>query len=115
MPFACAYDGIRLDYEEVGDGRPSLYDLAELMMKIGVPTPIVAGDEDEACLRPGMLIKCAIATAGLAVLPKAGHLVNLEDPAPFNRLLHEFLLAAELGRWPARDPRSLGGEGYGVR
>ena len=85
------------------------------MTKIRVPPLIVAGDEDEACHRPGMLMKRAIATAGLAVLPKAGHLVNLEDPAPFNRLLHEFLLAAELGRWPARDPRSLGGEGYGVR
>lgn len=95
--------------------RPSLYDLVEPMAKIRVPTLIVAGDEDEACLQPGVLMKHAIATAGLVVLPKTGHLVNLEDPALFNRILHEFLLAAEFGRWPARDPRSIGGDGHGVR
>lgn len=59
-------------------------------------------------------MKRTIATAGLAVLPKTGHLVNLEDPALFNRMLHEFLLAAELGRWSARDPGSVGGDGHGV-
>lgn len=95
--------------------RPSLYDLVEPMTKIRVPTLIVAGDEDEACLQPGILMKRTIATAGLAVLPKTGHLVNLEDPALFNRMLREFLLAAELGRWPVRDPRSVGGDGHGVR
>lgn len=95
--------------------RPSLYDLVEPMAKIHVPTLIVAGDEDEACLQPGILMKHTIATAGLVVLPKTGHLVNLEDPALFNRILGEFLAAAELGRWPARDPRSLGGDGHGVR
>ena len=95
--------------------RPSLYDLVEPMTKIRVPTLIVAGDEDEACLQPGILMKRTIATAGLAVLPKTGHLVNLEDPALFNRMLREFLLAAELGRWPVRDPRSMGGDGHGVR
>jgi len=95
--------------------RPSLYDLVEPMAKIRVPTLIVAGDEDEACLQPGILMKHTIATAGLVVLPKTGHLVNLEDPTLFNRILGEFLLAAELGRWPARDPRSVGGDGHGVR
>lgn len=95
--------------------RPSLYDLVEPMTTIRVPTLIVAGDEDEACLQPGMLMKRTIATAGLAVLPKTGHLVNLEDPALFNRMLREFLLAAELGRWPVRDPRTVGGNRHGVR
>ncbi|HYL32724.1 MAG TPA: alpha/beta hydrolase [Stellaceae bacterium] len=95
--------------------RPSLYDLVEPMARIRAPTLIVAGDEDEACLQPGLLMKHAIVTAGLVVLPKTGHLVNLEDPALFNRTLREFLLAVELGRWPARDPRSLGGDAHGVR
>ena len=94
--------------------RPSLYDLVEPMARIRVPTLIVAGDEDEACLQPGILMKHAIVTAGLIVLPKTGHLVNLEDPALFNRILREFLLAVELGRWPARDPRSLGSDAHGV-
>ncbi|MGH6968353.1 MAG: alpha/beta fold hydrolase [Stellaceae bacterium] len=95
--------------------RPSLYNLVENMSKIAVPTLIVAGDEDEACLQPGILLKRTITTSGLVVLPKTGHLVNLEDPALFNRIVGDFLLAAELGSWPARDPRSLGGDGHGVR
>ncbi|HZT51043.1 MAG TPA: alpha/beta fold hydrolase [Stellaceae bacterium] len=95
--------------------RPSLYDLVDRMAQIRVPTLIVTGDEDEACLQPGLLLKRIIATSGLAVLPKTGHLVNLEDPALFNRTLGEFLFAVELGRWPARDPRSLRGDGHGAR
>jgi pimeloyl-ACP methyl ester carboxylesterase len=95
--------------------RPSLYDLVEPMSQIRVPTLIVAGDEDEACLQPGILMKHVISTAGLVVLPKTGHLVNLEDPALFNRTLREFLLAVECGRWHARDPRSLGGDAHGGR
>lgn len=89
--------------------RASLYDLVERMAKIAAPTLIVAGDEDESCIQPGILMKRAIAASGLVVLPKTGHLVNLEDPALFNRILEDFLLAVELGRWPARDPRSLPG------
>lgn len=95
--------------------RPSLYDLVDRMVKIAAPTLIVAGDEDEACLQPGILMKRAIATSGLVILPKTGHLVNLEDPALFNRILEDFLLAVEVGRWPPRDPRSLGGSAHGGR
>jgi pimeloyl-ACP methyl ester carboxylesterase len=91
--------------------RPSLYDLVDRMTKIMAPTLIVAGDEDEACIQPGILMKRTIATSGLVVLPKTGHLVNLEDPALFNRLLEDFLLAVETGRWPPRDPRQLTGGG----
>ena len=89
--------------------RPSLYDLAAEMKALAVPTLIVSGDEDEACLAPGLLMKRAIATAGLVVLPQAGHLVNLEDPDLFNRTLLDFFHAVERGRWQARDPRSRSG------
>jgi hypothetical protein len=44
--------------------------------------------------------------AALAVLPKSGHGINLEEPALFNRLLEDFLHRVEGGRWGARDPRS---------
>jgi len=40
------------------------------------------------------------------VLPKSGHTVNLEEPELFNRLLADFLAAAEAGRWGTRDPRA---------
>jgi pimeloyl-ACP methyl ester carboxylesterase len=87
--------------------RPSLWDLTAEMQRIAAPTLIVTGDEDESCLLPGILMKRSIPAAGLVVMPKAGHLVNLEDPDLFNRTLLEFFHAVEAGRWAARDPRSL--------
>src|SRR5258708_2480800 len=79
--------------------RPSLYDLTADMARITAPTLIVAGDEDDAVLEPSLLMKRTIPTAGLVVLPKSGHLTNLEDPALFNRLLEDFFHQVESGRW----------------
>ena len=86
--------------------RPSLYDLTEEMKRIDVPTLILAGDEEEPCLEACLLMKRCIPTAGLAVLPKSGHAINLEEPALFNQLLEDFLHQVEAGRWGARDPRA---------
>jgi len=82
--------------------RPSLYDLTVEMASITAPTLIVAGDEDDAVLEPSLLMKRTIPTAGLVVLPKSGHMTNLEDPALFNRLLEDFFHQVESGRWPER-------------
>ena len=87
--------------------RPSLYELVEDMKKIDVPTLIITGDEDDPCLEPALLMKRAIPTAGLVVLPYAGHTINIEDPEPFNAALFEFFLRADRGRVAPRDPRSL--------
>jgi pimeloyl-ACP methyl ester carboxylesterase len=87
--------------------RPSLYDLVEDMRRLTVPTLVVTGDEDDACLDPALLMKRSIPSAGLVVLPKAGHTINLEDPEAFNRALLEFFHAVELGRWGLRDRRSM--------
>ena len=65
------------------------------------------GDEDEACLEPGLLLKRTISTAGLAVVPSSGHGLNLEEPELFNDLIRTLVGAAEAGTWPTRDPRSL--------
>ncbi len=89
--------------------RPSLWSLVEPMRRLAVPTLIVTGDEDEACLEPGILMKRSIPTAGLVVMPQAGHLVNLEDPDVFNRTLLDFFHAVGQGRWRPRDPRSRAG------
>ena len=82
--------------------RPSLYKLTADMARITAPVLIVAGDEDEPTLEPGLLMKRTIATAALAVLPKTGHMANLEEPALFNRLLEDFFHQVESGRWPAK-------------
>ncbi len=83
--------------------RPSLYDLQKEMAAITVPTLIVAGDEDDPTLEPSLLMKRCIPSAGLAVLPRSGHVLNLEDPALFNQLLEEFFHQIESGRWRARE------------
>ncbi|HEY5896037.1 MAG TPA: alpha/beta hydrolase [Burkholderiales bacterium] len=86
--------------------RPSLYDLVEPMKKMTVPTLIMLGDEEEPALEANLLMKRCIPTAGLAVFPKSGHAINLEEPALFNSLLGDFLHRVEAGRWGARDPRA---------
>ena len=86
--------------------RPSLYALTEEMKRIPVPTLILAGDEEEPCLEVCLLMKRCIPKAGLAVLPKSGHAINLEEPALFNRLLEDFLHQVQAGRWSERDPHA---------
>ena len=86
--------------------RPSLYGLTEEMKKIPVPTLILAGDEEEPCLEACLLMKRCIPKAGLALLPKSGHTINLEEPSLFNRLLEDFLHRVQAGRWTERDPHA---------
>ena len=86
--------------------RPSLYDLETSLRAIERPTLLVVGDEDEPCLDVNLFLKRTMIWAGLAILPKSGHLVNLEEPETFNRLLDEFFAAVEAGEWEPRDPRA---------
>jgi pimeloyl-ACP methyl ester carboxylesterase len=81
--------------------RPSLYSLKAEMARISAPLLIVAGDEDDPTLDPSLMMKRTIPTAALAVLPKTGHMANLEEPALFNRLLEDFFHQVETGRWTA--------------
>jgi pimeloyl-ACP methyl ester carboxylesterase len=93
--------------------RPSLYDLTDAMARIDAPVLIMAGDEEEPCLEVCLLMKRAIPSAGLAILPCSGHGINLEEPALFNQLLEGFFHQVEAGRWSARDKRSLVPSIYG--
>jgi pimeloyl-ACP methyl ester carboxylesterase len=77
------------------------------MRKITVPALIMAGDEDDPCIEASVLMKRSIATAALAILPRTGHALNLEEPAIFNGIVDEFFHQVEAGRWSARDPRSI--------
>lgn len=82
--------------------RPSLYDLTAEIAHIDAPLLVITGDEDDPTLEPSMLIKRTAPSAALAVLPKTGHLMNLEEPALFNQLLEGFFHQVESGRWAAR-------------
>ena len=87
--------------------RPSVFDLAEGMKELTVPTLVVTGDEDWPCLVPSVFMKRTIPSAGLLVVPNTGHTVNLEEPAAFNAALADFFAEVDAGRWPARDPRAV--------
>ncbi len=82
--------------------RPSLYALKQEMAGITAPLLVIAGDEDDATLEPSIMMKRTISTCGLAVLPKSGHVLNIEEPALFNRLIEDFFHTVEAGRWSTR-------------
>lgn len=95
--------------------RPSLYDLLDKMRALTIPTLIVTGDEDWPCLAPSVLMKREIPSAALAVMPNCGHTINIEDPDQFNRLVGDFIVQVEAGRWPKRDPRAVSASITGMR
>jgi len=95
--------------------RPLLHELVDGMRKIAVPTLVMTGDEDEPCLEAALLLKRSIPAAGLVVMPRAGHAINLEEPEAFNRAVADFLAAVEAGRWETRDPRAVAGAILGFR
>jgi pimeloyl-ACP methyl ester carboxylesterase len=86
--------------------RPSLYDLEKEFAAMDAPLLVMVGDEDDHCLQPGIFLKKVVPAAGLAVFPKAGHTLNLEEPALFNEILAHFIAQVEAGRWRKRDPRA---------
>ncbi|MCL8383828.1 MULTISPECIES: alpha/beta fold hydrolase [Xanthobacter] len=90
--------------------RPSFWDLEEGLKKMMVPTLVMVGDEDDHCLQPGIYLKKMIPACGLSVFPKAGHTLNLEEPALFNAQLAEFIAQVEAGKWLPRDPRAIPGQ-----
>jgi pimeloyl-ACP methyl ester carboxylesterase len=98
--------GSALTMRGVQKQRPSLWSLRDSMRKMTVPSLIMMGDEDDPCLEPGLMIKRTIATAGLAVLPRSGHAINLEEPDEFNRIAYGFISAVETERWGPRDHRA---------
>jgi pimeloyl-ACP methyl ester carboxylesterase len=99
--------GSALTFRGVQAQRPSVFELEPPMRQLQVPTLIMTGDEDEPCLEPALFMKRCIATAGLVVLPKSGHTINLEEPDAFNRAVGDFLTAVEANQWGRRNPASL--------
>ena len=87
--------------------RPSVWELEEEMKKLTVPTLIISGDEDEPCLLPNVYMKRTIPSAGLQLIPKSGHTINIEEPELFNEALEKFFTSVENGGWSQRDARSV--------
>jgi len=83
-------------------GRP---DATEGLARIMVPTLIITG-ADDALMPPeeSEALHKKIRGSQLRIIPHAGHLVALEQPEEFNRVLQEWLSREDSG-WP-RQPRS---------
>ena len=95
--------------------RPSLHEMQERLRAVRTPVLILAGDEDEGSLEPSLMLKRAIPTSALAILPRTGHTLNLEEPDLFNAMVERFVTAVENGGWGVRDPRATAGSITGVR
>lgn len=83
-------EGHALTMEEVQLKRPTLWDLEPRLKTLKVPTLVITGDEDWACLEGSLMLKKTIPGAALLVLPWAGHTINSEEPAAFNAALLQF-------------------------
>ncbi|GLZ56330.1 alpha/beta hydrolase [Actinomycetospora sp. NBRC 106378] len=79
--------GAALTMRGVQAARPSLYDLTDRLVAMTVPTLLVVGDRDDDALDATLMLRRTLPVADLAVLPRAGHLTNLEYPEIFTRLV----------------------------
>lgn len=91
----------------VQKGRPSLYAMTEELAACRPPVLVMAGDEDNGALETDLMLKRTIPRCGLAILPKSGHVTNLEEPELFNQHVQRFFTAVEHEKWNERDPRAL--------
>ena len=94
--------------------RPSLYALEAELREIEAPVLILAGDEDDGCLETSLWLKRVVPRSGLAVLPKSGHTLNLEEPDLVNAFIADFLGRVAAGAWGLRDPRATPGAITGI-
>ncbi|MDN5894546.1 MAG: alpha/beta hydrolase [Nocardioides sp.] len=99
----------------VQKGRPSLYAMHEELSSCRPPVLVIAGDEDNGVLETDLMLKRTIPRCGLAILPKSGHVTNLEEPDLFNDHVQRFLTAVAQEKWQERDPRSLSASTTGAK
>jgi pimeloyl-ACP methyl ester carboxylesterase len=76
---------------EVLASVPAPAELAAELAKLDVPVLVIAGSNDGESLPPSEQLAQLLPNARLVVVPGAGHVVNLADPARFNQALGEFL------------------------
>jgi pimeloyl-ACP methyl ester carboxylesterase len=79
--------------------RPSLWNLEDNLSKIACPVLLVVGDEDTPCIEPNLFIKGALRDCALCVMPRTGHLPNLEEPDVFNEIIGRFIASLTDGSW----------------
>ena len=94
--------GAALTLRGIQAKRPSLFEWEQELKAMRVPLLVLTGDFDDWTIEPSWYLKRIVPTAGLCVLPRTGHTVNLEEPALFNQHLQNFLWLAEAEKWGPR-------------
>jgi 3-oxoadipate enol-lactonase len=73
-------------------GLAARADSTPTLREVRVPTLVICGEEDTLTpVSESEALQRGIAGSRLAVVPQAGHLANVENPAAFNRALQTFL------------------------
>jgi pimeloyl-ACP methyl ester carboxylesterase len=101
--------GLALTMKGVVLKRQTIYALQSELRRLGMPTLVMVGDEDDACIEPAIFMKRNIPKSGLIVFPQSGHLINLEEPDLFNRAVLDFLISVATETWVSRDLQQVGG------
>ncbi|HTY19950.1 MAG TPA: alpha/beta hydrolase [Myxococcota bacterium] len=65
------------------------------LAEITCPALVVVGEQDEAYLRAAEVMSARLPAARRVVIPRAGHVVTLEEPDAVSRVLREFLATLE--------------------
>jgi pimeloyl-ACP methyl ester carboxylesterase len=89
--------GSALTMRGVQGGRPSLYDLTDGLRQLTMPVLLLVGDEDGPALEPTRMLARTLPSMTLTVVPRTGHVINLEEPDLFNRLVSDFLTGDPAG------------------
>jgi pimeloyl-ACP methyl ester carboxylesterase len=71
--------------------RPSLFGYAAALRALPVPTLILCGEEDGLAIETSRFLARTIPVSELVMLPRTGHLINLEAPDRFRDLVGGFL------------------------
>jgi pimeloyl-ACP methyl ester carboxylesterase len=76
-------------------------DVSDVLPRIAVPTLLVWGEQDaRSPLAVARQFERAIPDAELSLIPRCGHVSNLEAPERFNEIVRDFIHRRE----PSRDP-----------
>lgn len=91
--------GLALALRGVVAHQPAVAAMAADLARVACPVLIVVGSEDGPSLRACRALAGALPEARLAVVPGAGHVVNLQNPDEVSALMDEFL-----GELPPPEP-----------
>ena len=95
LGWANAVDGVLLK-------RPVVFAREDALVACRPPTLIMAGDNDATCVEPAHFMHDLLSHSALALIPRSGHFIHLEEPELFNTLVASFLRRVESGNWNER-------------